>query len=96
MSLTRRRLGAGLHEGPAHKAWPGAGNSERPEGMEQSYRKIKEKLDRQAQDVLLQLADLEIVLREEVSLTSFISGFQLGMGIAREIVHCRFEDEEGE
>lgn len=64
--------------------------------MEQSYRKIKEKLDRQAQDVLLQLADLEIVLREEVSLTSFISGFQLGMGIAREIVHCRFEDEEGE
>ena len=43
---------------------------------------------------MLQLADLENELREEASLTSFIAGFRLGMGIAREIEPYSFEDEE--
>ena len=42
----------------------------------------------------MQLADLENELREEASLTSFIAGFQLGMGIARELEPYSFEDEE--
>ena len=33
-------------------------------------------------------------MREETSLTSFIAGFQLGMGIAGEIEPYCFEDEE--
>ena len=43
---------------------------------------------------MLQLADLENELREETSLTSFIAGFQLGIGIAGELEPYSFEDEE--
>ena len=37
---------------------------------------------------------LENELREETSLTSFVAGFQLGLGIARELEPYSFEDEE--
>ena len=33
-------------------------------------------------------------MREETSLTSFIAGFRLGMGIAGEMERYCFEDEE--
>ena len=62
--------------------------------LEQAYREIKARLGQQDQETLLQLADLENELREETSLTSFIAGFQLGMGIARELEPYSFEDEE--
>ena len=62
--------------------------------MERTYREIKAKLVQQDQETLLQLANLENELREEASLTSFIAGFQLGMGIAGEIEPYCFEDEE--
>ena len=62
--------------------------------LERSYREIKAKLVQQDQETLLQLADLENELREETSLTSFIAGFQLGMGIAGEMERYCFEDEE--
>ena len=62
--------------------------------LDQAYREIKEKLHQPEQETLLQLADLENELREETSLTSFIAGFQLGMGIARELEPYSFEDEE--
>ena len=62
--------------------------------LERSYREIKAKLVQQDQEILLQLADLENELREETSLTSFIAGFQLGMGIAGEMERYCFEDEE--
>ena len=62
--------------------------------LERSYREIKAKLVQQDQEILLQLADLENELREETSLTSFIAGFQLGMGIAGEMGRYCFEDEE--
>ena len=64
------------------------------EELEQAYREIKARLGQQDQETLLQLADLENELREEVSLTSFIAGFQLGMGIAVEMERYCFEDEE--
>ena len=62
--------------------------------MERTYREIKAKLVQQDQETLLQLADLENELREEASLTSFIAGFRLGMGIAGELEPYCFEDEE--
>ena len=62
--------------------------------LDRAYREIKARLDPQDQETLLQLADLENELREETSLTSFIAGFQLGMGIAGELEPYCFEDEE--
>ena len=64
------------------------------EELEQAYREIKVRLGQQDQETLLQLADLENELREEASLTSFIAGFRLGMGIAGELEPYCFEDEE--
>ena len=64
------------------------------EELEQAYREIKARLGQQDQETLLQLADLENELREETSLTSFIAGFQLGMGIVGEMERYCFEDEE--
>ena len=64
------------------------------EELEQAYREIKARLGQQDQETLLQLADLENELREETSLTSFIAGFRLGMGIAGEMERYCFEDEE--
>ena len=52
---------------------------------DRAHRVIKGKSDQQNQEILLQLADLEHELREETSLTSFITGFPLGMGITGEI-----------
>ena len=62
--------------------------------LDRSYREIKARLGQQDQETLLQLADLENELREETSLTSFIAGFQLGMGIAGELEPYCFEDED--
>ena len=62
--------------------------------LDRAYREIKTRLDPQDQETLLQLADLENELREEASLTSFIAGFRLGMGIAGEIEPYCFEDED--
>ena len=46
--------------------------------LDRAHRVIKGKSDQQNQEILLQLA-------EETSLTSFITGFPLGMGITGEI-----------
>ena len=62
--------------------------------LDQAYREIKARLGQQDQETLLQLADLENELRAETSLTSFVAGFQLGMGIAGEMERYCFEDEE--
>ena len=64
------------------------------EELDQAYKEIKARLGQQDQETLLQLADLENELREEASLTSFIAGFRLGMGIAGELEPYCFEDEE--
>ena len=62
--------------------------------LDRAYREIKARLGQQDQETLLQLADLENELREETSLTSFIAGFRLGMGIAGELEPYCFEDED--
>ena len=55
---------------------------------------LRENITRQDQELLLRAQDLEIELREEASLTSFIAGFRLGMGIAGELEPYCFEDED--
>ena len=62
--------------------------------LDRAYREIKAKLVQQDQETLLQLTDLENELREETSLTSFIAGFRLGMGIAGELEPYCCEDED--
>ena len=63
--------------------------------LEMTYHTIQEKLVRQDQETLLQLADLENELREETSLASFVAGFQLGLGIAGELTpYCFDEDSQ--
>lgn len=64
--------------------------------LDRVYRNLQKSLPQRDQDRLLDLADLEIELREEVSLASFTAGFRLGMGIAGELEPYCFEDEEEE
>ena len=69
----------------------------RPElerALDDTYHALRENIARQDQELLLRAQDLEIELREETSLASFIAGFRLGLGIAREIEPYSFEDEE--
>ena len=70
---------------------------DRPElerALDDAYHALRENITRQDQELLLRVQDLEIELREETSLASFIAGFRLGMGIAGEIEPYSFEDEE--
>ena len=62
--------------------------------LDDTYHALRGNITRQDQELLLRAQDLEIELREETSLASFIAGFQLGMGIAGEIEPYSFEDEE--
>ena len=70
---------------------------DRPElerALDDTYHALRENITRQDQELLLRAQDLENELREETSLTSFIAGFQLGMGLAGEMERYCFEDEE--
>ena len=70
---------------------------DRPElerALDDTYHTLRENITRQDQELLLRAQDLEIELREETSLASFIAGFQLGLDIAWEIEPYCFEDEE--
>ena len=64
------------------------------QALDDTYHALRGNITRQDQELLLRAQDLEIELREETSLASFIAGFQLGMGIAGEIEPYSFEDEE--
>ena len=68
--------------------------SELERALDDTYHALRENITRQDQELLLRAQDLEIELREETSLASFIAGFQLGLGIAGEIEPYSFEDEE--
>ena len=62
--------------------------------LERAYHILRQKISQPDHGMLLRIADLEIEIREEPSLTSFIAGFQLGMGIAGEPEPYSFEDED--
>ncbi|MEI3349183.1 MAG: DUF6809 family protein [Dysosmobacter sp.] len=59
------------------------------------HQDLHQALDRQGQEQLLKLADLENELLEETSLESFLSGFKLALGIAAELAPSySFDDDE--
>ena len=63
--------------------------------LESVYQDLHQVLDRQGQEKLLKLADLENELREDVSLESFLSGFKLALGISAELAPSySFDDNE--
>lgn len=64
------------------------------QALDDTYHALRGNIERQDQELLLRAQDLEIELRDEMSLASFIAGFQLGMGLAGEIERYCFEDEE--
>ena len=70
------------------------GRPELERALDHTYHALRGNITRQDQELLLRAQDLEIELREETSLASFIAGFRLGLGIAGEIEPYCFEDEE--
>ena len=65
---------------------------------EQCHQELWEKLDKQDRRRLLQLADLEEELQDEISLASFTAGFRLAWGIMNELQEagCYSFDQEEE
>ena len=68
------------------------------ERIERELERIRQELSNQLsiseQDMLLDLLDLEAELRDEISLSSFISGYRLAYGIHRELSQmspCSFD-----
>ena len=63
--------------------------------LESIYQDLHQVLDRQEQEKLLKLADLNNELQEKISLESFLSGFKLVLGIAAELApFYSFDSEE--
>ena len=59
--------------------------SELEEEIEQSRQEVRDCLDKLQRRRLMQLVDAQNLLREETSLFSFIAGFKLAWGIAKEL-----------
>jgi hypothetical protein len=65
--------------------------------IEELHRHLAERLSRDDRKKLLKLEDLEIGLRDDISLASFVAGFKLAWGIAKEVSAegvYSFADEE--
>ena len=63
--------------------------------LEAVHQDLYQVLDRQGQEQLLKLADLENELHDQISLESFLSGFKLALGIAAELAPSySFDDDE--
>ena len=53
--------------------------------IEQTRQEVRDCLSKEERRKLLQLVDLQNLLREETSLAGFTAGFKLAWGIAREL-----------
>ena len=63
--------------------------------LESVHQDLHQVLDRQGQEKLLKLADLNNELQETISLESFLSGFKLALGSAAELAPSySFDDDE--
>lgn len=62
--------------------------------IEESWRGLSERMSRADQQQILRLADLQAALLEEISLESFVAGFQLAYGIAGELSSYSFAQDE--
>lgn len=59
--------------------------TELEEKMEQTRQEVRDCLDKLQRRKLMQLVDAQNLLREKTSLASFIAGFKLAWGIAKEL-----------
>ena len=59
--------------------------SELEKEIEQTRQEVRDCLDQMQRRKLMQLVDAQNLLREETSLVSFIAGFKLAWGIAKEL-----------
>ena len=62
---------------PSHTEWD--------DQIQMLRRELASQLDKPHRKKLLRLLDAESMLQEEISLTSFVAGFRLATGIAREL-----------
>ena len=59
--------------------------TELEEEIEQARQEVRDCLDKLQRRKLMQLVDAQNLLREKISLASFIAGFKLAWGIAKEL-----------
>lgn len=59
--------------------------SEHKAEAEKLRRELSKRLDRKDRKLVLRLVDAHTMLEEEISLASFIAGFRLAVGLAREL-----------
>ena len=62
--------------------------------IEESWRSLSERVGKEDQKRILGLVDLQAALLEETTLASFVSGFQLALGIAGELTPYFFARDE--
>ena len=60
----------------------------------QGWRSLSERVSKEDQRQILGLVDLQAALLEETTLASFVSGFQLALGIAGELTPYSFARDE--
>ena len=73
--------------------------TEMEEDIENTRQKVRDCLDREQRRTLMHLVDTQNLLREETSVASFMAGFKLAWGIARELETdslYSFEQEEAQ
>ena len=62
--------------------------------IEQRRKELSARLDEENRKLLLRLIDAQMYMEEKISLDSFISGFRIASGIARELEPYIFDEEE--
>lgn len=62
--------------------------------IEASWRRLSDRVSKEDQKQILGLVDLQAALLEEAILASFVSGFQLALGIAGELKPYSFARDE--
>ncbi len=62
--------------------------------IEQARQEVRDCLGQPERRKLMQLVDVQNLLREEVSLASFAAGFKLAWGLARELEVTPHSEEE--
>ena len=62
--------------------------------IEESWRSLSERMGKEDQKRILGLVDMQAALLEETTLASFVSGFQLALGIADELAPYSFSRDE--
>lgn len=62
--------------------------------IEESWQRLSDRASKEDQKRILGLVDMQVALLEETALASFVSGFQLALGIAGELKPYSFARDE--